>query len=174
MGVIMGILNEFQIQQAIKLLQAQEVIILPTDTIYGLSATVSLENEQKINALKASVPDKPLIVLVSNLNQAAEFIDLDSNVMQHLNTLEPTTVISKKLNGERTWAVRLIKRADLVQIINVVGPIFSTSVNRSGQKYLTTEAELSNFLKPDHCFFIGELKNQPSKILNLLDNSKKR
>ena len=93
-----------------------------------------------------------------------------------INSPEPTTVISfKKENPDKTYALRLIKRDDIKSIIDSVGPIYSTSVNISGDDFLTKKDEFLEF-STSICgvFFTEKLAAQPSKILNLWDFSKKR
>lgn len=174
MGVNMTLLSEKQICAAIELLNRDEIVILPTDTIYGLSARVTSQNQRNINSLKGSQETKPLIVLVNSLEQAETFIDLTEAIVEKLVSQEPTTVIYKKARSEETWAVRLVKRDDIKTIIDQVGPIFSTSVNQSNQNYLVFEADLSSFINSDHLFYAGKLDNKPSKIVNFIDNSQKR
>jgi L-threonylcarbamoyladenylate synthase len=45
-------LNPTEIQAAIAALSHNEIVILPTDTIYGISAIVSEDNARRINTIK--------------------------------------------------------------------------------------------------------------------------
>lgn len=170
----MELLNKEKITQAINLLKKNKIIILPTDTIYGLSALVNDKNMLKINKLKNSESSKPLIVLVADFNQAKLFIDINQEIKEILLDEEPTTVIFKKEKAKKCWAIRLVKRQDLKEIILSVGPIFSTSVNKSGADFLSSKLDLVNFLGEEHCFYAGELKNSPSKIIDYINKSQKR
>ncbi|AHB36802.1 L-threonylcarbamoyladenylate synthase [Spiroplasma apis] len=171
----MKFLNRFKINQAINLLKKNEIIILPTDTIYGLSSIVNADNAQKINELKQSDLTKPLIILVSNLKQASKLIEMNDDVENYLMSDYPTTVIAKSLkNKQSTIAIRVVKRKDIKTIIDNVGPIYSTSVNVSGQNPLSEKSELFTFLGKNKCFFIGNLNNPPSRLVNIITNEKKR
>ncbi|QGS52418.1 Sua5/YciO/YrdC/YwlC family protein [Spiroplasma tabanidicola] len=168
------LLSPLQKELAIKLLKSNEIIILPTDTIYGLSALVSEENRIKINKKKNSSLDKPLIILVSSLDQASKFIDLNEEIIKVLKDDQPTTAIFKKEFANETYAIRLVKRKDICEIIENVGPIFSTSVNISNEKFLSNQTELENFIGKKNCFYTDFLDAKPSKILDFTSKSIKR
>ncbi|AHI53364.1 L-threonylcarbamoyladenylate synthase [Spiroplasma culicicola] len=170
----MKLLDKKEIDLAIECLLNNQIVILPTDTIYGLSSLVSQENELRINDLKGSSENKRLIILVSNLDQAQEFIDLNDQIIEALQSQEPTTVIYQKQKGTLSYAIRLIQRKDLKQIIDVTGPIFSTSVNKTGKDFLITHEQLKSFSENVSCFFTEELKNKPSIIVDFINNKKKR
>jgi L-threonylcarbamoyladenylate synthase len=171
----MKLLNENEIARAIESLQQNKIIILPTDTIYGLSAIYNAENEKRINEIKRSPIDKPLIILISNLKQAESFVEVTEDFKKYILSTDPTTVVSKKINSEKTFALRLVQRQDIKTIIDEVGPIFSTSVNSSGNKFLEEKNELFSFSNDvDKVFFTEKLAAHPSKILILSDFSKKR
>jgi len=68
----------------------------------------------------------------------------------------------------------LVKRQDLKEIILSTGPIFSSSVNKSGADFLSLELDLVNFLGKEHCFYVGELRNKPSKIIDYINKFQKR
>jgi len=97
----MEFLNKEKMTQAINLLKENKIIILPTDTIYGLSALVNNKNMVKINKLKNSELFKPLIILVADFNQANLFIDIDQEIKEILLDEEPTTVIFKKNKAKK-------------------------------------------------------------------------
>ncbi|QBQ08180.1 tRNA threonylcarbamoyladenosine biosynthesis protein [Spiroplasma gladiatoris] len=168
------LLNKKQINLAVDMLNNNEIIILPTDTIYGLSAIINKKNQNNINKIKKCNEEKPLIILVANFKQAKEFIDLNKDVKKILKCKEPTTVIYKKNTSNLTYAIRLVKRKDLKKIIKKTGPIFSTSVNITGEKFINNKKDLEAFLGIKYCFFTEKSAEKPSKIIDLLGNSIKR
>ncbi|QEH62369.1 L-threonylcarbamoyladenylate synthase [Spiroplasma chinense] len=170
----MKYMTNLETKRAIELINNNEIVILPTDTIYGISAKVSEENRLKINRLKESELDKPLIILVSSLEQAEKFIELSDKAIEFLNKTYPTTVIEYNKEKTKKNAVRLVKREDLVEVINQTGPIFSTSVNKTGQNFLSSLDEFKKFLNQDGIFWSGELSKNPSNIVDLTTNEKKR
>lgn len=160
-------LDSTQIQKAVKLLIADQVIILPTDTIYGLSAIVSLENQQKINELKRRQFFQPIIVLFSRFQQIEDFVDLTEQTITYLKSPIPTTVVfAIRDDPKQTLALRLVKRKDLQKIIDEVGPIFSTSVNNHGGNPINDLKELTNFNKQIPVFYDEKAEAKPSRIYN--------
>lgn len=168
-------LLQTEIQAAIKLLNNNKLIILPTDTIHGISAIVAEGNEARINSIKGSPLNKPLIILISSIEQAKSFVTVDKVFLDNIKTEEPTTVIYSKANEVKTYALRLVTKTDIKEIIDSVGPIYSTSVNRSTESILSKFDELSQFSEQiSHVFYDEELDTNPSKIVDLRDFSKKR
>ncbi|AGR41553.1 L-threonylcarbamoyladenylate synthase [Spiroplasma taiwanense] len=161
-------LNRSEIKEIIKNLKNQKVLIIPTDTIYGISAVISKENEILINSIKMSPNNKKLIILISNLKQAKKMILLNNEIENNFLDLRPITqIISLKKNPNKNIALRMIKRKDLKKIIDKTGPIFSTSVNKTGFDFLTQKDELENFSnKIFKVYWDGELKNSPSMIID--------
>ncbi|CBW53864.1 Conserved hypothetical protein [Mycoplasma mycoides subsp. capri LC str. 95010] len=155
-------LTDIKINKAVELLKNNQIIILPTDTIYGLSAIYSLENQIRVNQVKNADITKPLIVLISSLDQLNDLEITDLTDKDYLLNDEPTTVIFKTKSS--SIAIRLVKREDVKQIINKTGPIISTSVNLHNFKPLIKENDLINFNKNIEVFFDTQLNNKPSKI----------
>ncbi|AGJ90505.1 L-threonylcarbamoyladenylate synthase [Mycoplasma putrefaciens] len=161
-------LKKHEESKAIELLKQNKIIILPTDTIYGLSAIYSLENEQKINLIKNADINKKLIILISSLDQLNDLKIIDDHDKNYLVLDQPTTVIFATSNN-LTIAVRLVKRADIKNIINQVGPIISTSVNLHGSEPLKKYQDLKEFNKKITLFFDTELNASPSKIYDSIN-----
>ena len=56
--------------KAVNLLKNGDVVVFPTDTIYGIGASIAQESGvQKIYEVKSRSPDKPLIVFIASLEQ---------------------------------------------------------------------------------------------------------
>lgn len=64
------------IDLAAKILQANEVIAIPTETVYGLAANIYSEDAiKKIYSLKNRPHSNPLIVHVGSINKAEELVE---------------------------------------------------------------------------------------------------
>src|SRR5699024_8199972 len=113
--------------------------------IYGISGIVSDVNNIKINNIKNADTNKPLIILISNVNQLNQ-LNINKYSSNDILFLEKkqTTIIFKNDNNEK-MAVRLVQRDDLKQIINSTGPIFSTSVNIHNKKPINDLKKLTKF-----------------------------
>ncbi|ASZ09402.1 translation factor [Mesoplasma chauliocola] len=158
------------INECIEDIKANKIVIIPTDTIYGLSAKISKDNEIKINQIKNIKHEKPLITLVSNFQQLKKLqIKKISKEDKKILLDSRTTVIFETSLEFKTIAVRFVKRKDIKKIINKTGPIFSTSVNKHGLKPINKEEELKNFDQNIKLFFdIEPTDLNPSKIYNSL------
>ncbi|MFN1834037.1 L-threonylcarbamoyladenylate synthase [Balneola sp. MJW-20] len=129
----------------ISALKDGNVVAFPTETVYGLGASVwNEEAVKKIFELKGRPSDNPLIVHVSDLTQLRE---LASNVPDIANTLAkafwpgPLTLILPKTDrvpdlvtaGLDTVALRMPDHPLAIALIRSVGPLVAPSANISGR-----------------------------------------
>jgi len=135
-------------------ISAGKVLILPTSTIYGLSCSYDNKNAlEKIYELKQRPGNLPFIVLVSKIDSLLQLVAeinrtadtliknywTDKNSKPYKTSL-PLTLIFKKNNsidsfitrGSKKIAIRLDKLEILKKIIDLSGPIISTSATISG------------------------------------------
>ena len=121
------------------------VVVLPTDTVYGFSGVVP-ESEDVIRKIKGRDETKPFIQLIAEPEDIYRYTD--EVLPDQLLALWPgalTVIVPLKkilITGESevtTVAFRCPGDGWLRQIIKAVGkPIYSTSVNRSGQPVLSS------------------------------------
>lgn len=130
----------------------EKVVILPTSTIYGLSCRFdskrALNKIYKIKARDAGVPFIILISKISQLNELTGFLNKDAaKLIDHywnIDNIRPLTLVFKKSSavpsfvsaGKPTLALRMAGLKILRDIIDITGPIISTSANISGEKTL--------------------------------------
>ncbi len=156
----------------LKRIKNEEIFILPTDTIYGISAVITNPDlKNKINAIKKSPKNKNLIVLVHSVKEAAKLAILTKKEISILKKHYPTTVLcnlnpdykNKEIVIGNIIALRIVKNKFVRKIIKEVGPLFSTSANLSKNIYVGT---LDSFkqLKVDFIIFDEENKNIESSI----------
>jgi len=129
-------------------ISAGKVVILPTSTIYGLSCAYDNENAlQKIYELKQRPKNLPFIVLISKIDSLLQLVGqingtadiLIKNYWTGKNS-QPLTLVFKKNNsfdsfiagGSEKIAIRLEGLEILKKIIELSGPIVSTSATISG------------------------------------------
>ena len=162
-------------------LKQGQVVVLPTDTIYGLSCLAkNVRAIKKIYNLKKREPHKPLIVLMSDLNMVKKFTFVSSRQEKFLKKIwssqeAPTTVILKsrgKLPMEISsqvdgLAIRLPKLKFLIKIIKAVNhPLISTSLNLSGQPEIKRVKNLENYFPIK--------KNQPDLVVDIGSSPRKK
>lgn len=169
-------------------LKAGQVLVLPTDTIYGLSClATNLRAIKKIYHIKKRDPRKPVLVLISDLAMAKKYAQVtkkQATLLKYFwsNRSEPTTVILKnkhKLPEALTknsdgLALRLPKSKFLIKIIEKTGcPLVSTSLNFSGQADITNLKKLTQYFpqkadRPDLVIDTGPApRRKPSRLVDL-------
>ena len=165
------------------------IVIIPTDTVYGFSGIVDLntaakhyKTDAKIRAIKGRSETKPLIQLIAKPEDIRLYTD--DKIPQNLLSKWPgalTIIVHIKKNSPLaehaalpTIAFRCPGDEWLRKVITECGaPIFSTSVNRSGQPILdTTAAILSEFSsETDLIILDGDTKNAlPSTLVTIENN----
>ena len=131
-----------EIKRSIVHLIRGEVILYPTDTVWGLGCDA--RNTKAINKLyqiKDRDSNKPMLCMVSDLEMLKQYVEVRPEVAAYLkNTNRPTTVIypeakglpSKLLAMDGSIAIRLVKDSFCTPLIKAFGaPIVSTSANKS-------------------------------------------
>ena len=131
---------------AVQLLRAGELIVYPTDTLYGLGAAAGDEEAvRRLYAAKGRPPGEPLPLLIGDTAMASWIADM-SPVAHQLATRfwpGPLTIVVRKqpqfrslaLAGKDTVGLR-VPDADVVRSIikGLREPITGTSANRSGNR----------------------------------------
>ncbi len=174
-----------------------KVVVLPTDTIYGLSAIVTSKKAiRKIYRVKKRKLEqqKHLILLVKSFCMVRRYCFLSKRQYDYLKGrwMEGERALTVILRGKRGYfqekeidlveliddddgvAVRRPSNKFLLELIKIVGePIVSTSLNITGQPDLKDISQLEKYFqdtKPDIIIDAGELpKQKPSRLEDLRD-----
>lgn len=157
--------------------------LLPSDTIYGLSCAALNESAvERIYRLKGRDYDKPMIILLSDIEQARRVgVDLaELEPVRHFWPA-PLTVIVKASKqapaflhrGSHQLAVRVPDDERLRKLIRQTGPLVSTSANPQGQEPAETLEQAKYYFGDRLDFYIdaGEIKTSPSTLVRI-ENSK--
>ncbi|MFA5155187.1 MAG: L-threonylcarbamoyladenylate synthase [Patescibacteria group bacterium] len=138
-----------------------QVLVLPTDTIYGLSCRADdARAVRRIQRLKGRSGKKPFIILVSSLAMLRKYAVISEQQSKQLAKIwrsgsRPTTVILAARQPtalaldlvDGSLAARLPKSEFLIKIIKTIkAPIVSTSLNRSGQTNIRDPRQLAAYL----------------------------
>lgn len=164
------------------------VVVLPTDTIYGLSCLADDSRAiERIYSLKRRAVRKPLIILVSSLAMLKKYVFLSKEQTDRLKKIwepgrRPTTVIFRHrhlLAPELTafsdsLAARLPKSELLIKIVKASRkPLVSTSLNLSGEENIHDLARLSEIFpdstkRPDLVLDTGpSRRRKASRLIDL-------
>ena len=154
------------------LILKNEVVIIPTDTIYGFSGLLSAE--KSLMNIKKREKSKKLIYLIEKPEMALEHIDETFYSKFELDFFfshwpNPLTIIYKG-KIEKTIALRCPKDEWLSSLLSNVGyPIFSTSVNISGQASMEKIEMIKKTFEKDVSLIVdaGDIKGKSSTILDV-------
>lgn len=118
-----------------------KVIIFPTDTVYGIGASVFDENGiNKIYEIKHRPKDKPLAVLCASLSQIEDICYINDKARRLIEKFMPgalTIIVPAKDNIKKSMGlemvgVRIPNSKLAIKILEENGPMATTSVNESG------------------------------------------
>lgn len=144
--------NEKSILEAAELLRGGDIVVLPTETVYGIGAN-ALDDKAvaKIFAAKNRPQFNPLISHVNDVEAAAKIVEIDGRAKKVANAFWPgplTLILSRKAGsgvselvsaGLPTLAVRVPSHKVARAVIKAAGvPIAAPSANASGEPSATT------------------------------------
>ena len=132
-------------------LNNKDVIIFPTDTVYGIGARVGdVEALEKVYNIKKRPKDKRLAVLCASLSDIESIAILDDKARKLIDKYMPgaLTIILKSKEEIRndfifeTVGVRIPNHELALRILRENGPMATSSVNVSGSEPLNDYVEI--------------------------------
>ena len=150
---------ERALRRAAAALRAGGVVLLPTDTVYGLAA-LTPDAEEDLFVLKGRPADRSIAVLVAD-RQAAESLAADIPApfaaLMDRHWPGPLTVVlprpqspAPQIGGDReTVGVRCPDHPWLRSLLTEVGSLATTSANRHAQPTPPQAADVLTALVPD-------------------------
>lgn len=172
--------------ELVNVLKNNGVVIMPTDTIYGIVAKANRENALKIYDMKGRNYNKPFLILVSDITMLKKYsCSITELEMSLINKFlpGPLTIILKKNNiddvitaNNDTIGIRIPDDKLLIDIIKKLDcPLISTSANISGEEIITECSMLSDSLKNkvDYIMNNGVCNKVSSTIIKVVDNKVK-
>ncbi|MBU2539646.1 threonylcarbamoyl-AMP synthase [Patescibacteria group bacterium] len=179
------------IKKAVRLFKNGKILVLPTDTVYGILADArNKKTVEKIFKIKKRAKVKPLAVFVKDIKMARKYAFINKEqekflrkawpgkitvILQAKNNLPKGVIAKNKTIGMRIPDYNLIR--DLFEKINF--PIAQTSANISGNPATVKIREiLEQFtrdkIKPSLIIDAGDLsKSRPSKVVDLTEEREK-
>lgn len=133
------------ISEVVEILQQKGIVVLPTDTVYGVMTSIfNHEGQKTIYHLKNRNDRKPLILLAHDTDVLKKFVVFPEKIEKiikdfwpgQLTLILPTTEIGKILTGGRdNLGVRIPNCKILLDIMKSHNlPLMSTSANISGKE----------------------------------------
>jgi len=133
-------LREKDMDEIVAALKSGELVVYPTDTLYGVGADPFNENSvKKVYIAKNRPFDMPLSIAVSNEKMMESIAVLNDNARKLIRKFLPgplTVMLTKKPNlpdiltsGSNQIGVRIPDHPFAIRLIDKFGPITSTSAN---------------------------------------------
>tara|TARA_B100001540_G_C15448275_1_gene479917 strand:+ start:44 stop:628 length:585 start_codon:yes stop_codon:yes gene_type:complete len=176
------IVKENQINSAIKTLNEGNILIYPTDTLYGLGADATNTSAiEKINKLKKR--KTPLSIMVSSLNEIEKYAVINSDIKKELKKIFPgpfTALLQSKKtklsylvqNQSDKIGIRVPNHPFCLDLLNEYKkPIITTSVNTHGEKALNNINEIEKKFSKINIYY--QNNNLDSKGSTIIDFTKK-
>jgi tRNA threonylcarbamoyl adenosine modification protein (Sua5/YciO/YrdC/YwlC family) len=159
-----------------------ELIVMPTDTVYGIGARPDRpEATARLFAAKGRPRDLELPVLAPSSASAAELGRFDERAVRVASALWPgaLTLVLQRTDESRSWdlggdpetvAVRVPHHPLAVAVLIGTGPLAVTSANRSGEPTPARCADLEEIFGDDVAVYLCEeapLIGPASTVLDL-------
>jgi L-threonylcarbamoyladenylate synthase len=174
--------REHAVEQAALRLRAGELVVLPTDTVYGVAADAfNPQGTARVFAAKRRERTFPLPVLLRSPKQLLGLCTTVPDTAERLMAAywpgPLTMVLPSDPNlrwdlgrAEGTVAVRMPLDPVALDVIRAVGPLAVTSANRAGQPAATTAAEALEQLGDEVPLYLDDGERRelaPSTIVDL-------
>ena len=160
------------------------IFIYPTDTIYGIGCNAQMSDSvKKIRELKGRAAS-PFSVIAPSLEWIRENCIISAKGEEWLKKLPgPYTLIfklkeecvAKEVNpGLKTLGIRIPKHWISKVVAEAEIPVVTTSVNKSGEDYMSSLEDLDDSIKKwvDFALYEGKKEGNPSKIIDLTESVK--
>ena len=164
-----------RIREAIRILRRGGLVIFPTDTVYGLGASIRFPKTlRKIYRIKKRAGRKPLVLLIGFKKDIGKFTDKLSNEAKKLvRDFWPGALTlvfpSKKY---KTIALRMPDHRIVLGLIRGAGPLAVTSANLSGKKENVTLKAVENRLLKEADLCIDGGRAPRGSVSTVLDVTK--
>lgn len=174
-------LKNVKIKELVEVLKKGKVIVLPTDTVYGLICDIRNKKAvDKLFKIKKREKLKPIPIFVKDIKMAKGLVKINKDQDNFLKTVWPgkVTVILDRKKGKKLYGVKNDKIAlripdykiikDLFKTINF--PISGTSANISGKNSVISVKEIIDQFKskkvlPDLIIDGGKLNKRKSSTI---------
>ena len=170
-----------QVERVLAALRGGEVIAVPTETLWGLSADpFSRPATERLNALKERAAGKPVLVLIGGWDDLDRLgVIAAGPIRKALDRLwpAPVTVILPVTHpfaassGAPGLAVRMPDHDLLRHLLARTGPLASTSANREGEAPAASADEIERWFGDRLALILeGDIRSgsQPSTLVDAL------
>jgi len=174
-------MGKLDLSKAITALKNGQVIVYPTDTLYGLGADIFNDNAvKKVFQIKKRPKNDPLPVAVSSIDELEKIAFADDITRSLVESFLPgklTLILKKKsvvsdvvTGGLDKVAVRIPKNEVALELLSKFGPLTATSANIHGRKTPGIISDIRmQFKDADVAVYLddGGLDSRPSTIVDM-------
>jgi len=150
-------------KELIEILLSGGVVVMPTDTIYGLvGSALNKETVEGIYKLKKRAPEKKCIILIGDWNETKKF-GIGSSEFKILKTEEPTSFILEDT------AFRLPQKKEFRDFLLKTGPLIAPSANTEGLNPAENITQAKKYFGDSVDLYIdgGERIGKSSRLIQL-------
>lgn len=150
--------KQTEIDELAKILKNDGVISVPTDTVYGVCASINSKKAyEKLKSIKNRPSTKPFPIMCADEEQIERIAIVDERAKKLIQAFMPgpiTLVLKKKVNmpsyisnDKDTIAIRMATSKAIKELIIKTGsPIFMSSANQSGETTCNSLEEIEKKL----------------------------
>lgn len=178
-----ALFNNLTDNKIIDFIQSGKVGILPTDTVYGIVCSAKdMEAVRKLYEIKKR-ENKPGTIIASNIDQ---LVDLGlkkrylTAVIQYwpgpvsvvIPSMDPKTEYLR--NGQKGLAVRIVDDINLINLLDKVGPLLTSSANDPGETPAVNITEAMAYFGDKVDFYVdgGDYSNKESStVIRIIDDA---
>lgn len=167
-----------KIREVAQILNNGGVVVIPTDTVYGVAALVDNEEGiRRIYEMKKREPDKPMAILIPAVDRVWNWVEKIPRLVELCENHWPgaTTLIMTDRNGEDI-GLRIPDYRPILEIMSITGPVCATSANISGQRAPVLIEDIPGEIKKA-CDMVADFfprpSGNPSKVLDARDKNLK-
>ncbi|MQA98699.1 MAG: threonylcarbamoyl-AMP synthase [Actinobacteria bacterium] len=166
---------------AIDALERGELVVIPTDTVYGVAGSLEVHSIDALFSLKRRPYDKPLPVLGADVEVLAEIALFDdrARILAERYWPGPLTLVVPRAEGfglplgrggEASVAVRVPAHPLGLAVLRGSGPLAVTSANVSGEPDAHSIEDARAALGDSIAVYVdgGPCEGDPSTVLSLM------
>lgn len=167
----------------IKVLQGEGVVVMPTDTLYGIVGSALQSNVvERIYVARKRAPQKPCIILISDIAELEKFsitlsAEQKNQLQEYWDKSDPVSIVVDCPNdrftylhrGTNSLAFRIPTQNELREMLAKTGPLVAPSANIEGMPPAENIDEAKRYFGDSVDIYIdgGDIKGNPSKIIKL-------
>lgn len=184
--VHLGTPHKRSIHKAVEALENGQLIIYPTDTVYGIGCSLHQKQAiENIYRLKGKSKFDPMSIICANIQQASTYAKISNNAYKVLRRCLPgpfTIILEARrqipklmLSRRKEIGIRIPDNNVAIEIVNHLGhPILNTSVNLDGTEIINDPDFIAERFqgKVEVLLDGGNLPNpEESTVIRLVDDT---